>query len=317
VFSPRELVGERLGQKATTTVTADLEEAVPVGDDFEIAELAIHAGSELVGQRLEESGIRERTGANVIGAWIDGEFRVPPFDVPLDEHTVLLVAGEESQCEALNDLTLSPTRRHGAGTALVAGHGVTGRAAVEVLAQAGVSYTVLDLVEDGSVDVVGDATDPDDLRAAGIDRARSLILTLEDDADTIFATLVARELAPDVEIIARANDRESVRKIYRAGADYVLALSRVTGRLLGATVMDEDILSFDTQVKVVRASGSHLAGRTLAGADVRQRTGCTVIAVERNGTRITGPDPDFRLQADDDVIVAGTDDGIARFRDLA
>jgi Trk K+ transport system NAD-binding subunit len=316
VFSPRELVGERLAEKASTTVTADLDEAVAIGEGFELAELAVHSGSELVGKRLQDTDIRERTGANVIGAWIDGEFCVPPFEKPIDAHTVLLVAGDEGQCEALNDLTLSAHRRHGRGSATVAGHGETGQAVVDVLAERGIDHSVIDIEDHAAVDVVGDATDPESLRAAGIDDARSVVLALGNDADTVFATLVARELAPDVEIIARANDRESVRKIYRAGADYVLALSRVTGRLLAASVLEQDLLSFETHVKVVRTPAAHLAGRTLAGADVRQRTGCTVIGVERDGETITGPEPDFELAAGDEVIVAGSDEGIAAFRDL-
>jgi len=318
VFSPRDSVGERLGEKATATVTADLDETVEIGDDFEIAELAIHAGSDLVGKRLEDARIRERTGANVIGAWIDGEFRVPPIEEPIDEHTVLLVTGRERQCAALYDLTLSTARSHGAtGSVVVAGHGETGSAAVEQLADAGIEPTILDRVEGPEVDVCGDATDPDALRAAGIESAGSLILAIESDAETILATLVARELSDDVEIIARADDRESVGKIYRAGADYVLSLSRVTGRLLAATVLDQELLAFESQVKVVRTPAFHLAGQTIAGARIRSRTGCTVIGVERNGDLITGPDPGFRLESDDEVIVAGTDEGIAQFRELA
>jgi Trk K+ transport system NAD-binding subunit len=317
VFSPRELLGERRGKKASTTVTEDLDEAVAIGEDFELVELAVHSGSELVGKRLRETKIRERTGANVVGAWIDGEFYVPPFDARLDENTVLLVGGSESQCEALNDLTLSSSRQHGNGTAVVAGHGETGQAVVDVLAERGIDHSVIDVVDQPSVDVVADATDPETLREAGIDDAQSVVLALGNDADTVFATLVARELSPEVEIIARANDRESVRKIYRAGADYVLALSRVTGRLLAASVLGEDLLSVETQVKVVRAPADHLAGQTIAGADVRSRTGCTVIGVERNGETITGPEPDFELAAGDDVVVAGTDEGIAAFRELS
>lgn len=316
VLSPRELVGDRLARKATTTVTSELDEAVEIGE-FEIAELAIHSGSQLVGKYLDESRIRERTGANVIGAWVDGEFRTTAaMDEPLDEHTVLLVVGREEQCEALNDLTLSAARRHARGTAVVAGLGEAGTAVVETLDREGIEHRVLDREDREGVDVVGDATDPETLERAGVPEARTLILTLGDDAQTIFATLVARNLAPDLEIIARANDRESVRKIYRAGADYVLALSRVTGRLLAANVLDEDLLAFDTQVKVVRTSADHLAGQTLVGANVRQRTGTTVIAVERDDEVITGPEPSFELREGDQVIVAGTDSGIAEFREL-
>jgi Trk K+ transport system NAD-binding subunit len=317
VYSPRESVGRRLASKATTTVTSDLDEVVEVGEHVEVAELAVHSGSDLVGRRIEDSRIRERTGANVVGAWVDGEFRtVPELDGPLDDHTVLLVVGEESQVEALNELTLSAARRPGPGSALVAGHGETGETVVETLAADGVDHTVLDVADEPAVDVVGDVTDPETLREAGIEQVDSVILTLDDDTTTIFATLVVRELAPDVEVIARANDRDSVRKIYRAGADYVLSLQRVTGRVIAATVLEEELLAFDTKVKLVRTGAGHLAGETLAGADVRRRTGCTVVAVERDGETTASPGPEFELRDDDRVVVAGSDESIDRFREL-
>ncbi|RDZ51782.1 metal transporter, partial [Haloferax sp. Atlit-10N] len=112
VLSPRPLLGESLASKVTTSVTADLGDAVEIGDDFEIAELPIHRGSRLVGTTLADSGIREQAGVNVIGAWFRGEFETPPSpDATLTNGTVLLVTGREDQLEQLKELTLSEVRR--------------------------------------------------------------------------------------------------------------------------------------------------------------------------------------------------------------
>jgi K+/H+ antiporter YhaU regulatory subunit KhtT len=106
-------------------------------------------------------------------------------------------------------------------------------------------------------------------------------------------------------------------KLYRAGAEYVLSLATVSGRMLAGTILEEEVISPQTQVEVVRTEAPGLAGYTLAEADVRARTGCTVIAVERNGRLVTDVGPDFQLQADDDLVVAGIDEDVNRFNELA
>ncbi|MFB6075073.1 MAG: TrkA family potassium uptake protein [Haloarculaceae archaeon] len=317
VLSPRPLLGESLARKVTTAVTTDLGDAVAVGQDFDIAELPVHRASDLAGTTLADSGLRERAGVNVIGGWFDGQFESPlPPERPLEAGTILLVSGRETQLERLKELTVAPLRQHARGTTVVVGYGEVGRTVVDNLASADLPYTVVDRREAPGVDVVGDATDPDVLRAAGVPEARSVILALPDDTDAEFATLVARDLAPDVEIIARATEPEAVRKLYRAGADYALALATISGRLIASAVLDEEVMAMDTQVEVVRTAAPGLAGQTLAEADVRDRTGCTVVAVERDGRVLTDLGPTFRIEDGDEVIVAGTDAGVNRFTEL-
>ena len=315
VLSPRPLLGESLASKVTTSVTTDLGEAIEIGDEFEIAELPIHHGSRLVGTTLAESGIRERSGANVIGAWFRGEFETPLSpDATLTNGTVLLVTGREDQLEELKALTRSEVRRFDRGETLVVGYGQVGRTITDALDDAGLPYTVIDRTEIGGVDVVGDATEPETLREAGIHDARSVILALPDDTTTEFATLVIRDLNPRAEVIARVEEARSIQKLYRAGADYVLSLATVSGRMIASRILeDEDVLSLDGQVEVVRTRAPELEGRTIGDAQVRTRTGCTVVGVERDGGVITDVGPEFRVEPGDELVIAGTDDGIRKF----
>jgi Trk K+ transport system NAD-binding subunit len=317
VVSPRRLLGKSLANKATTSVSADLD-AVEIGEDFEIAELLVQRGADVVGRKIADSRIAEITGVNIIGAWFRGEFVSPPDpDAVIDEHTILLVSGQEAQVEKLRDLTLSKARRYRRGTVVVAGSGEVGTTATDVLAGDGVQTTVVDLEDKPGVDIVGDVTDRRTLKEAGVAGARSVLLALDDDTTTIFAALVVNQFSPETEVIARANERESVSKLYRAGAEYVLALSTVSGRLLASQLLDEEVISPSTQVDVVRTKAPGLAGRSLVQADVRARTNCTVIAAERNGDLITDVGPDFVVRATDDLIVAGIDADINRFAELA
>jgi Trk K+ transport system NAD-binding subunit len=227
---------------------------------------------------------------------------------------VLLVTGREEQLEELKQLTLSEVRRFSRGETIVVGYGEVGRRICAALDDAGLPYTVIDRTEMDAVDVVGDATERATLQEAGIEDARSAILAMPDDTTTEFATLVVRDISPETEIIARVEEIESVRKMYRAGADYVLSLATVSGRMIASTILEEeDVLSLDQQVEVVRTVAPELIGQTIGGAEVRSRTGCTVVGVERNGTVITDVGPEFSVKPGDELIVAGTDDGIQRF----
>ena len=315
VLSPRPLLGQSLTSKVTTSVTADLGEAIEIGDDFGVAELPIRRGSRLVGTTLAESGIREQSGVNVIGVWFRGEFETPPSpNATLTDGTVLLVTGREEQLEELKQLTLSEVRRFSRGETIVIGSGKVGSRITAALDEAGLAYTVVDRTEMDGVDVVGDATEPETLQAAGIENARSVILAMPDDTTTEFVTLVVRDISPETEIIARVQEIESVQKMYRAGADYVLSLATVSGRMIASTILeDEDVLSLDQQVEVVRTVAPELIGQTIGDADVRSKTGCTVVGVERNGTVITDVGPEFGVETGDELIVAGTDDGVRQF----
>ncbi|WP_435349469.1 potassium channel family protein [Haloarchaeobius sp. HRN-SO-5] len=318
VLSPRPLLGQSLASKVTTRLTTELGDTIEIGHDFEVAELPIHRKSRLVGRTLSESGIRERAGVNVIGAWFDGEFQSPlDPDATLTSGTVLLVTGREDQLETLKNFALSRIRQFERGQTIVVGYGQVGRTVVERLDEADVPHTVVDVQDKEGVDVVGDAIDPDTLRAAGVDDASSVVLTLPDDTTTEFTSLVVRDESPETELIARVTETESIPKLYRAGADYVLSLAVVSGRMIASTVLEgEDVLSLDHQVDVIRTMAPALVGQTLAEADVRDRTGCTVVGVERDGTVITDLGPEFRIEAGDELIVAGTDDGTNRFTEL-
>ncbi|WP_435182654.1 potassium channel family protein [Halobellus sp. EA9] len=316
VVSPRQLLGESLARKAASPINPESEEAVLIGDDFEVAEVLIHPDSELEGRTIADGEIGRRTGADIIGIWSRGEFVTPPSPATvLDERTTLLVTGHEDQVARLRELARSEARRHRRGRVVVAGYGEVGSTAADALADAGVPHVVLDSAEKPGVDVVGDVTDPEALERAGVADAESVLIALDDDTTAIFATLVVERLAPEAEIIVRANDAASVKKIYRAGAEYVLALSTVSGRMLASNLTDEEVIAPQSQIEIVRVDAPRLVGTSLAKADVRARTGSTVLAVERDDELRTDVGPDFRIRSGDTLVVAGTDEAVNAFNE--
>jgi len=314
VFTPRTPMAHGLSDKVATS-PGELTEGIELGEEFEVAELPVARDSDLAGTTLADSEVDD--GVTIIGAWRWGHFETPPDPTTrIDRGTVLLVAGAAAAVEGLHSRTRSRAHRHEHREVLIAGYGEVGRTVAADLEDTATEYTVVDVREMEGVDVVGDATDPDTLREAGIEGADAFVLALADDTDTEFATLVARDVAPDIEIVVRVEDADSVAKTYRAGADYVIALATVSGRMVASAVIEnERALSVARQVRIVEVAADGLIGRTLGGAEVRTETGCTVLAVEREGELVTDLGPEFRIAAGDELVVAGTDKNVRRFNE--
>ena len=88
--------------------------------------------------------------------------------------------------------------------------------------------------------VTADPSDEEPLRRLHIERARGLIVATNNDAEDAMVILTARELNPDLRIVAAATDRENVRKLKRAGADAVLSPAVLGGHLLVESVFGDD-----------------------------------------------------------------------------
>jgi CPA2 family monovalent cation:H+ antiporter-2 len=113
---------------------------------------------------------------------------------------------------------------------IIAGVGRFGQVVNRLVTQSGFKTTVLDsdlktievMRTFGFKGFVGDPTRPDLLKAAGIDRARVLVISFDDKKKSVQLVSYARRLRPDLHIIARAHDREHVFQLYRAGADDIV-----------------------------------------------------------------------------------------------
>lgn len=318
VLSPRQLLGKSLAQKVTTAVRSDIDEAVQIAEELELVEVSIAHGSRLAGTTLADSNIREQSGVNVLGVWLHGEFDPSPApDTTLEAGTVLLASGHADQLAELVKMTQSSVRRFESGETIVVGYGAVGQTVTSELADSGIPHSVVDQAEGEEVDIVGDATQTETLTTAGVADAQTVVVALPDDTTTEFATLVIRDLAPDTEIIARVQENKNISKTYRAGADYVLSLSMVTGRMSVSYLLeDRDVLSLDQQVEVTQTTAPKIVGQTIAAANIRQQTECTVIAIKRDTEVVTDIGPETKIEPDDKLIIVGTDPGIRDFKRL-
>jgi len=128
---------------------------------------------------------------------------------------------------------------------LICGYGRVGRQVAKDLRAGGVPFVVIDdnpdvrehADEEEVLLVEGRGSDDEILQEAGIERARAVIACVDSDAENIFATLTARELRPDIPIVARAAVESSERKLIRAGANEVVSPYKASGRTMASLAL--------------------------------------------------------------------------------
>ncbi len=200
------------------------------------------------------------------------------------------------------------------GTIVVVGFGDVGRKLAEILVAVDEDVCVVDAVEQPGVDIVGDITDPDVLERLPLPTARVVVLTLETDSATLLAAAIVRGHAPDLPMVASASLAKNVARIQRAGVDFALSLGQVAGPLLAHHVLGETV-SLQPRIKLVRVAVGRLAGRNPIAEGIRERTGCTVVAVERNGRVAMDFPSSFRLLPDDALYICGPPEALARYHE--
>lgn len=208
---------------------------------------------------------------------------------------------------------------------ILIGYGDVGRSIAQVLEKAHVNFVVIDKNEaklkgKGFDFVAGDAADEEILKRAGVQTASTIIVVLNDDADIIFTTLIARNINPHSIILARANTTKSIDKIYRAGADYVASLSIVAGQMLAHIALghEEETIMMLEGLEIARhhvTSGSHLIGKTIADAKIRSRIGCTIIGIEEDGKTTTDIDPSITVREGMTLAIIGNSEQISKFKE--
>jgi voltage-gated potassium channel len=315
VLSPHGVLGHRLAEKAVSSFSAELTDTIDLGPDMEVAEIPVSHGSRLVGTRIRDSEIRERTGANIIGAWIDGELQLPPDpEAIIRPNTVLLVSGGHEALEALGEFTRRRRRLRQHERIVLAGQGEVGRAARSVVEESGIDFVTIDIEDRGEVDIVGDAASREILREAGVERADAIVVGLPDDSASLLTTVLARSMNPDIEILVRVSDTDATRKALSAGADYVLSVPRVSARMVARELRGEDVIAPATQIRIVRVPATPFAGTTLAESNIYEETGCRVIAVADGSESSISIDPNRQFTGDERLTLVGSDEAVQRFR---
>jgi voltage-gated potassium channel len=212
------------------------------------------------------------------------------------------------------------------GHHIVCGYGRVGRQVVHDLRAARATYVVVDsnpAVHElaqvtGLRFIHGDATNDSVLIQAGVERARSIIVCADSDADNIFITLTARELRPDIAIVARAALEDSEKKLKRAGADRVISPYKASGTEMARLALHPQlsgVVDVDAEYRIeeiVVGDGCEGAHKTVG--DVR---GGAMIVGLRHGSEFQAQPPTDAVLLPGHIIVAmGTPGTLDRLESL-
>ncbi len=172
--------------------------------------------------------------------------------------------------------------------------------------------------------LVGDATSDEVLTEAGIDHAICLVAASDSDAGNTFIVLAANALKPDLYIVARASQTESLPRMNRAGAQRVFSPYASVGRQMALSAMQPMLAEFiDTPAAAEGGQG------VLAEIEVSEKTGAdgtvgallgglrdvTVLGVQKKTGELTvSPVMSTQLVEGDRVIIIASEDALGRIR---
>ncbi len=320
VFQFARMLGHSLAER-----TIGLGRPINVVSRFDsllIAEISAVQTS-LGGKTLAETDLRRQTGVTVIGLWEKGLYEAPRPDSRISSTSLLLLAGTAQQldrfeaCYAVSGETGSQDR-----PVLILGGGRVGQAAVEVLARYDIEYRIIDkrpLRASIPLEnfIQGDAADLQVLERAGVREARTAIITTHDDAMNVYLTFYCRQLRPEIQIITRATSERSVAKMHMAGADLVLSYASMGANNIINAINTEEISMFTEGLNIFRRPvPAPLVGKSLAESGIREKTGCSVIAIKMDNELSVAPDPGSPLRNRQELILIGTTMAEQTFLDL-
>lgn len=236
------------------------------------------------------------------------------------------------------------------GHVIVVGFGDAGRLLSRVFDETRIPYVVVELSgeivrrakADGVPILFGDASRPEILEHAGIERAREVVFAFSDAEAVRRGVSLARRLAPEAEILVRTRRVGEIEELRALGADEVVSeefetaieiFTRVLRRfhvprnvvraqtrvlrgegykMLRASSLAEEaseaILSAleEGTVDVFRVERDHAAaGATLRDLNLRGSTGASVLAVARGERPVPNPSPELVLEPGDTLVILG------------
>jgi voltage-gated potassium channel len=219
---------------------------------------------------------------------------------------------------------------------IICGAGRVGSRLIRELQRGGVAFAVIEkdaqkvahLVERGAPVVVGDATLEETLREVGVERARGLAACLPDDADNVYVVLIARDLNEKLHIVARAVEEQAEPKLYKAGANRVVAPTITGSHRMAQALMKPAVADFmdsitaenlDLSFEQIEISpGSIYAGHKLRFTNILSELNVIVVAIHRrNGVRMFNPTGDAIIDAGDTLIAIGQAEALIRMSEIA
>lgn len=222
------------------------------------------------------------------------------------------------------------------GHVIICGFGRFGKTLAEELLRNKELFVVIDVESTLTTDaqslkylvVTGDATDEDILLASGIKRAKTLVCGLNNDVHNVYLTLTARNLNPDIKILARGEHPSSEKKMFQAGAHRVVLPAVIGARRVATMVthpntadileqaIDRKVLEVELE-EIVLSDRSSMMGKTVGNVEAFKNRRLLVVAVRpREGKMVFNPSDSYQFVDGDTMILMGRAEDFATFRKM-
>lgn len=170
--------------------------------------------------------------------------------------------------------------------------------------------------EKGYLFLTGNASDDDALKKAGIERAKTLVCVVTNDAENVFITLTARTLNKDIKIITRVFDESTRPKLIKAGANkvispYTQASHKITQSIINPAI--DDFLEFvSNDDKIEYQLADIFISQNMSCADKKlneiqiKENGLVIVGIKKkNGKMILAPESDEKISHGDRILAIG------------
>src|SRR6266850_2770714 len=182
---------------------------------------------------------------------------------------------------------------------IICGSGRVGSHLIRDLLSANESFVVIETDQQRAAEfsqrgvnvMVGDATLEESLRDVGVEHARGLAACLPNDADNVYVVLTARDLNPNLRIVARAAEEQAEAKLIRAGANHVIAPTIIGGHRMAMALTKPAVNEFMESItaselglgfeQVEVDAGSSLVGKELRATPIRAKLDVVIVSIRR------------------------------------
>jgi voltage-gated potassium channel len=219
---------------------------------------------------------------------------------------------------------------------IICGSGRVGSHLVRDLLAANESFVVIEKDQQRAAEfsqrgvnvLVTDATLEESLREVGVEHARGLAACLPNDADNVYVVLTARDLNPNLRIVARAAEEQAEAKLLRAGANHVVAPTIIGGHRMAVALTKPAVSEFMDSItaselglgfeQVEVDAASSLVGQALRSTPIRSELDVVIVSIRRqSGEIFFNPAGDATIESGDILIAIGRADSLSGLNQLA
>lgn len=215
---------------------------------------------------------------------------------------------------------------------ILAGFGRVGQIVYNEIAKSETSVVVIEsnpeivelLNKKSILYIEGNATEDEVLQNAGIDKAIGIVSAIPSEADNVYLALTARQLNPELKIIARSDTGETEMKLYRAGANRVICPHKIGGMRMALSLLRPNVVDFmelesageDLDIaieEVIVPEGSSLDGVLLRDSDLKNKLDLMVVAIKKPDKTIHfNPGANTKIETGNILVLIGHKQNLAQ-----